>query len=115
MSMNNVYYNLVINGVIEREKVPYKAVLIETRLKDTVGLNQTNWVEWFPPQVVVEITAEQIKTGLLHRQNTAVRRSRHHLAISAMTDDAKICVGLSCKRYFSTMTGTINLHLAPLR
>ena len=60
MSMNNVYYNLVINGVIEREKVPYSAVLIETGLKDTVGLSDTDWVEWFPPQVDVAITAEQI-------------------------------------------------------
>ena len=73
--MNNVYFNLVINGVIEREKVPYKAVLIETRLKDTVGLNQTNWVEWFPPQVDVAITAEQI--------GVAVRAAREVMLTSS--------------------------------
>jgi len=73
--MNNVYYNLVINGVIEREKVPYKAVLIEKRLKDTVGLNQTNWVEWFPPQVDVAITAEQI--------GVAVRAAREVMLTSS--------------------------------
>ena len=60
MSMDNVYYNLVVNGAIERERVPYRDVLIDTGLKDTVGLNQTNWVEWFPPHVEVAITAEQI-------------------------------------------------------
>ena len=75
MSMNNVYYNLVINGVIEREKVPYNAVLIETRLKDTVGLNETNWVEWHPPQVDVAITAEQI--------GVAVRAAREVMLTSS--------------------------------
>ena len=75
MSMDNVYYNLVINGAIKREKVPYSAVLIETGLKDTVGLNQTNWVEWFPPRVEVPITAEQI--------GTAVRAAREVMLTSS--------------------------------
>ena len=90
MSMNNVYYNLVINGVIEREKVPYKAVLIETRLKDTVGLNQTNWVEWFPPQVDVAITAEQIGVAVRTARDWLLQESDWtQAADSPLSDSVK--------------------------
>ena len=75
MSMHNVYYNKVVDDVIIEEKIPYAAVLKLTGLKDTVGLNRTNWVEWFPPLVEVAITAEQI--------GVAVRGARDILLTSS--------------------------------
>jgi hypothetical protein len=90
MSMDNVYYNLVINGAIKREKVPYSAVLIETGLKDTVGLNQTNWVEWFPPRVEVVITAEQIGTAVRAARDWLLQQSDWtQAADSPLSDSVK--------------------------
>jgi hypothetical protein len=75
MSMHNVYYNKVVDDVIIEEKIPYAVVLKLAGLKDTVGLSDTDWVEWFPPQVDVAITAEQI--------GAAVRAARDVLLTSS--------------------------------
>ena len=88
MSMDNVYFNFVVNGAIKRERVPYRAVLIETGLKDTVGLNQTNWVEWFPPRVEVAITAEQIGVAVRAARDVMLTSSDWTQAADSPLSDA---------------------------
>ena len=75
MSMDNVFFNRVVNGVIEAEKQPYASVLIMTGLKNGMEFSDHGWVEWFPPQVEVAITAAQIRTAVVAARDVLLQES----------------------------------------
>jgi hypothetical protein len=88
--MHNVYYNKVVDDVIIEEKIPYAVVLKLAGLKDTVGLSDTDWVEWFPPQVDVEITTEQIGVAVRTARDWLLQESDWtQAADSPLSDSVK--------------------------
>ena len=90
MSMHNVYFNKVVDDVIIEEKIPYVVVLQLTGLKDTVGLSDTDWVEWHPPQVDVEITTEQIGVAVRAARDWLLQESDWtQAADSPLSDSVK--------------------------
>lgn len=73
--MDNVLFNYVVNGVVVEGPMPYREVLARTGLKDTVGLTELGYVEYFPPQPEVTITPEEIQRGIRGLRNYLLQSS----------------------------------------
>ena len=75
MSMDNVFFNKVVGGVIIEEKQSYDWVLQTTGLENGMHFSAHGWVEWFPPHVEVAITAAQIRTAVVAARDTLLQES----------------------------------------
>ena len=73
--MDNVLFNYVVNGVVVEGPMPYREVLARTGLKDTVGLFELGYMEYFEPQPEVVVTQEQIQEGIRGLRNSLLQQS----------------------------------------
>jgi hypothetical protein len=73
--MDNVLFNYVVNGIVVEGPMPYREVLARTGLKDTVGLTELGYVEYFEPQAETTITSEEIQQGIRGLRNHLLQQS----------------------------------------
>lgn len=89
-SMNHVLFNYVVDGVIVDGPMSYQTVLARTGLKDTVGMTEAGYLEYFEPQSVIEITQQQYLTAVRAQRDCRLKESDWtQMPDTALSDESK--------------------------
>lgn len=89
-SMNHVLFNYVVDGVVVDGPMSYQTVLARTGLKDTVGMTEAGYLEYFEPQPVIEITQQQYLTAVRAQRDWRLKESDWtQMPDTALSDESK--------------------------